>query len=167
FDPVDESAGGHAERLPRSEDAAGMRSESLVSRDSLASAATESPWRAALRRLRHNQAAMLSLGLLGLMVMFAAFGPYLTSYAYDQVNKGAIWQPPSATHLLGTDALGRDVLARLAMGMRVSLAIGIVATTVSLIIGVAWGAVAGYRGGRTDEWMMRFVDVLYSLPFIF
>ncbi|MGH6958081.1 MAG: ABC transporter permease, partial [Caulobacteraceae bacterium] len=70
-------------------------------------------------------------------------------------------------HLLGTDALGRDLLARLFTGLGVSLAIGAVATTVSLVIGVAWGATAGYLGGAVDETMMRVVDVLYSLPYIF
>jgi oligopeptide transport system permease protein len=73
----------------------------------------------------------------------------------------------TAGHLLGTDSLGRDLLARLLVGLRVSLAIGIVATAVSLVIGVIWGATAGYLGGRIDEIMMRLVDVLYSLPFIF
>jgi oligopeptide transport system permease protein len=75
--------------------------------------------------------------------------------------------PFAGGHLLGTDALGRDLLARLLMGLRVSLAIGLTATAVSLAIGVAWGATAGFIGGRVDEAMMRFVDVLYSLPFIF
>ena len=70
-------------------------------------------------------------------------------------------------HLLGADALGRDLLARLLMGLRVSLAVGVVATFVSLVIGVAWGATAGYAGGRIDEAMMRIVDVLFALPFIF
>jgi len=84
------------------------------------------------------------------------------------VNKADVWVAPfSRGHLMGTDALGRDLLARLLMGLRVSLAIGLVATAVSLVIGVAWGAVAGFVGGRLDEAMMRVVDVLYSLPFIF
>jgi len=98
----------------------------------------------------------------------AAIGPALCPYAYDEVNKADVWVAPfSRGHLMGTDALGRDLLARLLMGLRVSLAIGLVATFVSLVIGVAWGAVAGFVGGRLDEVMMRFVDVLYSLPFIF
>jgi oligopeptide transport system permease protein len=95
-------------------------------------------------------------------------GPWLSPFTYDEVNKSDVWLPPlEGGHLMGSDALGRDLLTRLLVGLRVSLAIGFVATFVSLVIGVAWGAVAGYVGGKLDEVMMRFVDVLYSLPFIF
>jgi oligopeptide transport system permease protein len=125
-------------------------------------------WDDARRRLFRNRAALVSLVVLGLLVVAAIVGPYLTPYPYDQVNKGDVWVGPlSGDHLIGTDSLGRDLLARLLIGLRVSLAVGVVATCVSLIIGVAWGAVAGYLGGKVDELMMRFVDVLYSLPFIF
>ena len=106
--------------------------------------------------------------VLVLLTLFALLGPALTPWPYDQVNKSDVWVPPlTHGHLLGTDALGRDLLARLAMGLRVSLSIGLVATLVSLLIGVAWGATAGYLGGVVDEAMMRIVDVLYALPFIF
>ncbi len=125
-------------------------------------------WDDARARLLRNRAAVASMIVLGLLVALALVGPYLTPYAYDQINKGDVWSPPlTADHLLGADSLGRDVFARLLIGLRVSLAIGVVATFVSLVIGVAWGATAGYVGGRVDELMMRIVDVLYSLPFIF
>ena len=125
-------------------------------------------WDDAGRRLMANKAAVASLVVLALLVLLAVLGPYLTPFAYDQVDKADVWLPPlRAGHLLGSDALGRDLLARLLMGLRVSLAIGLVATFVSLAIGIAWGAVAGYVGGKLDEAMMRIVDVLYSLPFIF
>jgi len=125
-------------------------------------------WDDARRRLLRNRGAVTGLVVLGVLVAAAIVGPHLTPYAYDQVNKTDVWFAPlKHGHLLGTDALGRDLLARLLMGLRVSLAIGLVATFVSLVIGVAWGAVAGFVGGRLDEVMMRFVDVLYSLPFIF
>ena len=125
-------------------------------------------WDDARRRLLRNRGAVTGLVVLGVLVAAAIVGPHLTPYAYDQVNKTDVWFAPLKNgHLLGTDALGRDLLARLLMGLRVSLAIGLVATFVSLVIGVAWGAVAGFVGGRLDEVMMRFVDVLYSLPFIF
>jgi oligopeptide transport system permease protein len=125
-------------------------------------------WDDARRRLLRNRAALVSLIVLGLLGIAAIAGPYLTPYAYDQVNKNDVWVGPlTGSHLIGTDSLGRDLLARLLIGLRVSLAVGVVATCVSLVIGVAWGATAGYAGGRLDELMMRVVDVLYSLPFIF
>jgi oligopeptide transport system permease protein len=125
-------------------------------------------WDDARRRLLANRATMASLTLLAALVVLALVGPYLVPFAYDAVNKQDVWLPPLAHgHLLGSDALGRDLLARILVGLRVSLAIGLVATLVSLVIGVAWGATAGYLGGALDEAMMRFVDVLYSLPFIF
>ena len=125
-------------------------------------------WDDARRRLLRNKAAVTGMIVLGVLVVLALLGPALAPFPYDQVNKQDVWVGPGVNgHLLGTDALGRDLLARLFMGLRVSLAIGLVATLVSLVIGVAWGAVAGYVGGRVDEAMMRMVDVLYSLPFIF
>jgi oligopeptide transport system permease protein len=125
-------------------------------------------WDDAGRRLWRNKAAVGGMVVLALLALAALLGPHLSAYGYDEVRKADVWTPPlTGGHLLGTDALGRDLLARLLMGLRVSLAIGLVATAVSLVIGVAWGATAGFVGGRTDETMMRIVDVLYSLPFIF
>ena len=125
-------------------------------------------WDDARRRLLRNWGAVGGMVVLVILVLVAVIGPYVTPFAYDQINKGDVWAPPlTAGHLLGADSLGRDLLARLLMGLRVSLAIGLIATLVSLVIGVAWGAVAGFVGGVVDEVMMRIVDVLYSLPFIF
>ena len=125
-------------------------------------------WDDARRRLFRNKAAVTGMIVLGLLVVAAIVGPHLTAYTYDEINKDDVWLGPMRNgHLIGTDSLGRDLLARLLMGLRVSLAIGLIATFVSLVIGVVWGAVAGFVGGRLDEAMMRFVDVLYSLPFIF
>jgi oligopeptide transport system permease protein len=125
-------------------------------------------WDDARRRLARNRAAVFSLVLLGLLIVAAVVGPYLAPYSFDHIDKNDVWVPPLVHgHLLGTDSLGRDLLARLLIGLRVSLAIGVVASAVSLIIGVSWGATAGFLGGWVDELMMRFVDVLYSLPFIF
>jgi oligopeptide transport system permease protein len=125
-------------------------------------------WDDALRRLLRNWAAVSGMVVLAVLVLVAIIGPHLVPFSYDQINKNDVWAPPlTAGHLLGADSLGRDLLARLLMGLRVSLAIGLVATLVSLAIGIAWGAVAGYVGGVLDEVMMRVVDVLYSLPFIF
>jgi oligopeptide transport system permease protein len=133
-----------------------------------AAARGRSLWDDARRRLLRNRAAVAGMIVLALLVLAAAFGPALTPFSYEDIDKADVWIGPLRHgHLLGTDALGRDLLARLLMGLRVSLAIGLVATLVSLAIGVTWGAVAGYAGGRLDEAMMRIVDVLYSLPFIF
>ena len=125
-------------------------------------------WDDAVRRLFRNWAAVSGMAVLAVLVLVAIVGPHLVPFSYDQINKDDVWAPPlTAGHLLGADSLGRDLLARLLVGLRVSLAIGLVATLVSLVIGIAWGAVAGYVGGVLDEIMMRVVDVLYSLPFIF
>ena len=127
----------------------------------------ESPWRMALGRLGKNRLAVASGLFLGLLALVAVFGPMALPYSYDEVNLPDALSPPSARHWLGTDALGRDLLARLLFGARVSLAIGVVATLVSLVIGVSYGAVAGYFGGRLDNLMMRFVDILYGMPYMF
>ncbi|MDP1875148.1 ABC transporter permease [Phenylobacterium sp.] len=125
-------------------------------------------WDDARRRLLRNKAAVTGMIVLALMVALAIVGPFFVSFNYDTVTKTDVWMKPlTGGHLLGADSLGRDLLARLLAGLGVSLAIGVVATSVSLVIGVAWGAVAGYVGGRIDEIMMRIVDTLYSLPFIF
>ena len=125
-------------------------------------------WDDARRRLFRNWAAVTGMVVLVVLVVVALIGPHLVPFSYDQINKNEVWAPPlTGGHLLGADSLGRDLLARLLMGLRVSLAIGLVATVVSLVIGVLWGAIAGYVGGALDELMMRVVDVLYSLPFIF
>jgi oligopeptide transport system permease protein len=125
-------------------------------------------WEDARRRLLRNKAAVAGMIVLAVMVVVAMVGPFLVPYAYDTVTKTDVWSAPGVSgHLIGADSLGRDLLARLFAGLGVSLGIGVVATAVSLIIGVAWGATAGYLGGKVDEVMMRVVDTLYSLPFIF
>lgn len=125
-------------------------------------------WDDARRRLLSNKAAVAGMIVLALMLLVAVVGPFVVPFHYDTVTKPDVWAAPGVGgHVLGADALGRDLLARLVAGLGVSLAIGVVATSVSLLIGVLWGAVAGYVGGRVDEVMMRIVDTLYSLPFIF
>lgn len=126
-------------------------------------------WDDARRRLLRNKAAVAGMAILAVLTLAAVLGPLVIPHGYETVNKEDVWTPPFAggDFWLGTDFLGRDLLARLLVGLRVSLAVGVVATAVSLVIGVAWGAIAGYVGGKVDEVMMRIVDVLYSLPFIF
>src|SRR5579872_4382325 len=127
------------------------------------------PWRAALRRLCGNRAASVSLGCLAAVALLALLAPWLSPWAYDSLDWHHLAQPPgvTASHWFGTDRLGRDLFVRTLHGVRISLLISLLASAVSLVIGVTWGAIAGYVGGRTDEWMMRFVDVLYSLPYLF
>lgn len=94
--------------------------------------------------------------------------PYLLPWTYDQIDWDAVRAPAfSGTHVFGTDDIGRDRLARLAAGTRVTLMVALAAALVSLVVGIAWGATAGWMGGRVDEAMMRFVDALYALPFMF
>jgi oligopeptide transport system permease protein len=125
-------------------------------------------WSDAWRRLRRNRAAVAAGVLLLAICLLAVVAPWIPGLmdpARQDLRLGAV--PPSPGHWFGTDELGRDMLARVLWGGRISLMVGLVATLVSLIVGVTWGAVAGYAGGRVDEAMMRFVDVLYSLPYIF
>ena len=131
--------------------------------------AGRSLWQDALARLRRNRAAVVSLFVLGFIALLAVFAPYLSPHPFDEVYWDAIRAPPdfAAAHWFGTDANGRDLFVRTLYGARVSLAVGLAATSVSLVIGVTYGAIAGYFGGRIDNAMMRFVDVMYSLPFLF
>ena len=127
------------------------------------------PWREALGRLAANRVAVASLVLLALLCLAAMAGPALSPYPPDELDWAMMGVPPDlgSGHWLGTDRLGRDLLVRTLHGARLSLAIALLATLVSLLVGVTWGAVAGFAGGRTDALMMRFVDVLYALPNIF
>lgn len=122
-------------------------------------------WQDAWHRLRKNRLAVASLWLLVFMFLFCFIGPFFTAFDYRSNNLENTLQMPNSTHWFGTDDLGRDQLTRVMIGGRVSLGVGIIATTVSLLIGVAYGATAAYLGGKVDAAMMRFVDVLYALPF--
>ena len=123
-------------------------------------------WQDAVRRLIQNRAAMIGGITILLLIILAVFAPWIAPYSYSYQNLDIGASPPSAEHLLGTDVLGRDLLSRLLYGARISLLVGFVATGVALVIGVSWGIIAGYFGGRVDSIMMRIVDVLYGLPFI-
>lgn len=153
-------------------------------------------WRDAFKRLKKNKAAIASFIFFGVVLLAAVFGPMVLPYSYEYQDYERINQPPLVNnlanfeqktglpinrddytwvgftywnheHWLGTDDLGRDMLSRLLFGARVSLAVGFLAGIVSIIIGVLYGAIAGYVGGRVDNLMMRFVDTLYSLPYMF
>ena len=121
-------------------------------------------WHDAWLRLRKNRLALFGGITLLLFVIIALLTPWIAPYAYDAQNLDLGASPPSAQHWLGTDIFGRDLLTQIMYGGRVSLAVGFVATSVALLIGVTWGAIAGYVGGRVDAAMMRLVDILYALP---
>ena len=126
-------------------------------------------WGDAGRRLLRNKAAVAAVAILLLVVLACFVGPLLIPFELDEIFWDAIMTPPdwATGHLFGTDANGRDLLVRTLNGGQISLLVGLVATAVSLTIGVLYGATAGYLGGRIDSVMMRLVDVLYSLPFMF
>lgn len=136
-------------------------------------------WVDARRRLFRNKAAVVSMIVLGIITLMAIFAPLLSPYDFDEIDYDLVQRAPSwwpgdqvlgyagGAHWFGMDSVGRDLFVRTLYGARVSLAVGLVATCVSLMIGVLYGATAGYLGGRIDNLMMRFVDILYSLPFIF
>lgn len=122
-------------------------------------------WRDAWLRLRKNRLALASFWILAFMVIFCFVGPFFTSQDYRSNDLDQTLLSPGTEHLFGTDDLGRDQLVRVMVGGRVSLGVGIIATAVSLLIGVTYGATAAYIGGKADAVMMRLVDVLYALPF--
>jgi oligopeptide transport system permease protein len=126
-------------------------------------------WFDAWRRLGRHRGGTVSLAVLMVLALLAILGPPLSPYEADTPDWSAVAVGPGFAdgHWFGTDRLGRDLFVRTLDGLRISLSIGLAATAISLLIGVTWGAVAGFVGGRTDALMMRFVDILYSLPFLF
>ena len=130
-------------------------------------------WSDAWSRLLRNKAAMSSVIILTLMTFAVTLGPLIIKAIYGFTFDYADWDLISAApslstgHLFGTDAIGRDLFVRTLYGGRISLLVGVVATLVSLAIGITYGATSGFLGGRADNLMMRFVDILYTVPFIF
>jgi oligopeptide transport system permease protein len=126
-------------------------------------------WRQAVQRFGGDGKALVACALVALIALLAIVGPWLSPYSYDALDWRHLAVPPElqSSHWLGTDRLGRDLFVRTLYGVRISLLIGLLATAVSVVIGLAWGSIAGYMGGRTDDLMMRFVDVLYALPYLF
>lgn len=118
----------------------------------------------AWRRLKKNKLAMLGLYTIIAIIVIAVIGPLLSPLSYSDQNLNETNRPPSSDHWFGTDNLGRDLFIRVLYGARISLSIGIVASLINLTIGVAYGGIAGYLGGRIDRIMMNIVDVLYGIP---
>ena len=123
-------------------------------------------WRDAWIKLSKNYLALFGLGVIALLCIVSLLTPWIAPYGYEEQNLMLGATAPSLQHWLGTDIFGRDMLTRIMYGGRVSLMVGFIATAVALLIGVTWGAVAGYVGGRVDAVMMRMVDILYALPFM-
>ncbi|MEW5785624.1 MAG: ABC transporter permease [Bacillota bacterium] len=123
-------------------------------------------WQDAWRRLKQNPVAMVSLVLIVLIILVAIIGPLLSPYSYSEQDFIRKNQGPSAAHWFGTDGLGRDLFTRILYGARISLSIGFVASLVTLGVGVLYGGISGFAGGRVDNIMMRFVDIMYSIPFL-
>ncbi len=127
-----------------------------------------SPWADARLRFARNRAAFFSLIILLLITLACVIGPWLLPNAYDSADWDAMSLAPSLAnwHLFGTDEAGRDLLVRSLIGGRISLMVGVLATLASVTIGIAWGAVAGFVGGRVDALMMRIVDMMYAIPYL-
>ncbi len=119
-----------------------------------------------MNRFKNDIPFLLALGLLGLILLSIIVGPLLSTWSYVEIDWSAVNAPPSAEHWFGTDGVGRDLFARTLVGGQMSLTVALLATLVSFLIGVPWGATAGFVGGRIDQFMMRFVDGMYSVPFI-
>ena len=130
----------------------------------VASGPSLSYWQDAWLRLKKDKAAMLGLIFILALLLFAIIGPAFSPYSYEDQNFMQANLSPSAEHWFGTDSLGRDLFVRVLYGARISLSIGIVASLINLVIGVIYGGISGYAGGRTDRIMMNIVDILYSVP---
>lgn len=130
------------------------------------SKASLSFWKDVFTRFKKNKLAVFGLVLLILLIAMAFVGPLLTPYNYYENDLTKTNLPPSAEHYFGTDELGRDMFERIWYGAKISLFIGIAAAFIDLVIGVIWGGIAGYKGGKTDEVMMRIADVLYGIPYL-
>lgn len=124
-------------------------------------------WRDAYHRLLKNKLAVFGLSFLAFELFICVITPWIAPYGFEDQNLELALAAPSMQHWLGTDSLGRDLFTRILYGGRISLMVGFLASFVSVIVGVAYGAIAGFVGGRTDNFMMRMVDVFYALPFIF
>lgn len=123
-------------------------------------------WQDAWIKLRKNHLALFGLAVLIILIVSSILTPWIAPYSYEAQDLDLGATAPSLNHWLGTDIFGRDMLTRIMYGGRVSLMVGFIATAVALIIGILWGAVAGFFGGKVDALMMRIVDILYALPFM-
>ena len=120
----------------------------------------------AWQRFKQNRLGISGLGILMAILTFTLIGPFLSGYTYDAVQLALKNQPPSSQFWFGTDDLGRDLFTRVWYGARISLCVGLIAACIDLLIGLLWGGIAGFFGGKVDELMMRCADILYALPYL-
>ena len=144
---------------PKEIDKSTIESNSEVNND------IESPGKLVLRRIRQNKFAMIGLGLLIFMFVFSFIGPFLSPYGYND-RSALVKAAPSFKHWFGTDYLGRDILTRVMVGGRISIAVGVVSVVISVVIGTLVGSIAGYYGGKIDYFLMAFTDIFLSIPFL-
>ena len=137
--------------------------KSQVSSDAIARPST-TLWQDAWRRFKKNYLAMLGLVVLGLLVLFSFVGPMFSQFNFFTNNLDELYASPSWIHPFGTDDLGRDIMTRIMYGGRISLEIGLVSVLINLVLGVFYGGISGYFGGRVDNIMMRIIDIIYSVP---
>jgi oligopeptide transport system permease protein len=146
------------------------KNEGLVSAlaSSGSGAASRSLWADARRRFVRNRAAVVSLVLLAFIAVACIIGPWLLPHAFDSADWDLMNHPPTVknAHFWGTDDAGRDLLVRCMVGGRISLAVGLLGTLASVLIGIFWGATAGFLGGKVDAIMMRIVDMMYAVPYL-
>jgi oligopeptide transport system permease protein len=132
----------------------------VIQRESL------SAWKDSWQRLRQNKMAMTALGILGLIILAAIFAPFFSKYNYYSNDLMSTNKPPSSDHWFGTDDLGRDIFVRTWYGARISLIVGLAAAAIDLFIGVIYGGIMGFFGGRVDNIMNKFSEILYSIPYL-
>ncbi|MEQ8197568.1 MAG: ABC transporter permease [Clostridiaceae bacterium] len=153
--------------------------ETTINKEDLYAAATEEEkrgnefgrpsvgyWKDAWNRLKKDKMACAGLIIITVIALFAIFGPIIFQYSYDKQDLYNANQWPDSEHIFGTDSLGRDIFIRTMYGARISLSIGIVASSISLVIGTVYGGISGLCGGKIDIFMMRIVDIIYSIPSI-
>ncbi|MFD2209972.1 ABC transporter permease [Virgibacillus halophilus] len=138
----------------------GLQNAEKVSRPSL------SYWQDAWKRLLKNKLAMSGLVFLVLLTFMAIFGPYMVKYDVGAIDLPNQYKPPSTDHWFGTDSHGRDVFVRTWYGARISLFVGLMAALIDCVIGIVYGGISGYKGGRTDNMMMRIIEILYGIPYL-
>jgi oligopeptide transport system permease protein len=125
---------------------------------------SRSLWGDAWRRLTKHRLAVVSFYFIIFMTLVAVFAPEIAPYSFDEQNMSRVLEGPTKDHILGTDDLGRDLFSRLIYGARMSMAVGIITAIISLFLGTIYGAIAGWCGGRIDSVLMRFIDILDSIP---